>query len=112
LQTAMHVEGIDAGGVYLVDAASGEFRLVSHAGLSSWFINQASCYGPETPQTRFIMQGQPTYWPNVRGVLGAGALLEQEELTSLAVIPIKPKGQVVVVNLASRLTISITFSIS
>jgi len=103
LQAALQIEGIDSGGVYLVDAASGELRLVSHAGLSSWFIDQASCYGPETPQTRFVMQGEPTYWPNVRGVLGAGALLEREELTSLAVIPIKSKGQVMaVLNLASR----------
>jgi PAS domain S-box-containing protein len=103
LQTTMQIEGIDSGGVYLVDPVSGEIRLLSHAGLSSWFIDQVSCYGPETPLTQFIMRGEPTYWPNVKGVLGAGALLEREELTSLAVIPIKSKAQVVaVLNLASR----------
>ena len=87
-----------------MDAASGELRLISHVGLSAEFIEQVSCYGPATPQTRFVMQGEPIYWPNVGEDLGVGALLDREGLTSLAVIPIMSRGQVVAaLNLASRI---------
>jgi PAS domain S-box-containing protein len=103
LLVTMQIEEIDSGVVYLVDAATGEVQLVSHAGLSSRFIDQVSFYGPETPYARFVMQGELTYWPNVRGVLGIGDLMEREGLISLAVIPVKFKGRVVaVLNLASR----------
>jgi PAS domain S-box-containing protein len=103
LQATLQIEGVDSGGVYLVDATTGELRLVSHLGLSSGFIAQTSYYAPGTSQARLVMQGEPTYLPNVRSVLGVGDLLEREGLTSLAVIPVKLKGQVVaVLNLASR----------
>ena len=103
LQATLQIEGFDSGGVYLMDAASGELRLISHVGLSAEFIEQVSCYGPATPQTRFVMQGEPIYWPTFGGDFGVGALIEREELTSLAVIPIKSRGQVVAaLNLASR----------
>jgi PAS domain S-box-containing protein len=103
MQVALKIEGIDSGGVYLMDAVTGELQIISHAGLSSWFIDQVSYYAPGTPQVRLVMQGEPAYLSNDGGDLDVGDLLEREGLTSLAVIPVKFNGQVVaVLNLASR----------
>ena len=103
LQSAMQIEEIEAGRVYLLDAQREELQLVCHAGLSPSFIEQVSCFGPGTPQVRLVMQGEPVYWSDVRAVLDVGPLLEQEGLASLTVIPIMVKGQVVAaLNLASR----------
>ena len=103
LQATLQVEGIDSGRVYLIDAASGDLRLLSHAGLSSSFIDQVSYYSSDTPQAQFIMKGEPIYWAHPRAVLDIGDLLEQEGVTSLAVIPVKFKEQVVaILSLASH----------
>jgi PAS domain S-box-containing protein len=103
LLATLRINGIDSGGVYVVDAATGGFRLISHVGLTSWFTVQVSYFAPESPQARFVMQGLPTYWPTIRGVLGLGELLEREGLTSLAVIPVRYNGQVIAsLNLASH----------
>jgi PAS domain S-box-containing protein len=103
LQSVMQMEGIDAGGVYLLDAPNEKLRLASHVGLSSWFIDEVSHYGPETPHMCLVMQGEPVYRRDVSDTLGIGDLLEREGITALAVVPIKSKGQVVgVLNLASR----------
>ena len=103
LRATLQIEDFDSGGVYLVDGASGEQRLVSHVGLPSGFVDQVSCYGPDTAETRVIMQGEPVYWPKLGEGFGAGAVLAWEELASVAVIPIKSGGRVVaVLNLNSR----------
>ena len=103
LQGVMQVGGIDAGGVYLLDAANQELRLIYHTGLSSWFVDQVLSYGPETPQMRVAMQGEPVYWSAATDVFDMGDLLEREGLVSLATIPIMFDGRVVaVLNLASR----------
>lgn len=103
LKATVKIDGIDSGGVYLVDGSSGELRLATHIGLSPSFIEKVSRYGAETPQARFAMMGEPIYWPNARGVLNVGKLLKREGLTSLAAVPVKSKGQVVaVLNLASH----------
>lgn len=87
------MESIRAGCI-LVDGSSGELRLATHIGLSASFIDKVSRCGAETPRARFVMRGGPTYWPNVRGVLNVGELPAREGLTSLAVIPVKSKGEV------------------
>jgi DNA-binding CsgD family transcriptional regulator/GAF domain-containing protein len=103
LKATVKIDGVDSGGVYLVEESSGELQLATHIGLSSWFIDKVSRYSAETPQARFVMRGEPIYWPNVRGILNVGKLLEREGLTSLAAIPVKSKGHVVaVLNLASH----------
>ena len=92
-----------AGGVYLLDAPNEGLRLVSHAGLSSRFVDEVSYYGPETPQVRLVMQGEPLYWCDFTDALDSGALLEREGLTCLVAIPIKFDGRIVAVaNLAPR----------
>ena len=54
-------------------------------------------------RAQFIMKGEPIYWAHPRAVLDIGDLLEQEGVTSLAVIPVKFKEQVVaILSLASH----------
>lgn len=42
LDAATRIEGIDCGGVYLIDNLSGDLRLSSHKGLSREFVEQVS----------------------------------------------------------------------
>jgi len=108
LDAAMKIEGIDSGAVYLMNSARGGFQLVSHVGLSPSFIDRVSYYSPASPQARLVMQGEPTYWAEVSRMLDNQSLLEEEGLTSSAVIPVKSEGQVVaVLNLATRTQIEI-----
>ena len=111
LDAAMKIDGFDSGGVYVVEQGTGSLSLISHIGLSSSFVAKVSHYAPESPQARLVMQGEPTYWPNARGGLGIGRLLEKEGLTSVAVIPVKFGGNVIaVLNLASKMRSEISES--
>jgi GAF domain-containing protein len=92
LEASLQIEGIDSGAVYLMNPARGDFQLISNVGLSPPFIDRVSYYSPESPQVRLVMQGEPTYWPEVSGMLDHRSLLEEEGLTSLAVIPVKSEG--------------------
>jgi PAS domain S-box-containing protein len=103
LQSVIQIDGIDAGGVYVLDSNNEELRLVSHIGLSPWFVDEVSRYGAGTPQMRLVMNGDPVYAPDIIVTLDISELLAREGITSLAVIPIRSRGQVVaVLSLASR----------
>jgi DNA-binding CsgD family transcriptional regulator len=95
LEATLQIEGIDSGGVYLVDPGRGDLQLVSHTGLSPSFVDRVSYYAPESLQALHVMQGEPTYWPDVSLMLDMGSLLKEEGLTSLAVIPVKSERRVV-----------------
>jgi len=61
LDAAIHVSGMDCGGIYLVDKASGTIDLALHKGLSSDFIDKASHYDSDSERARLIMTGKPIY---------------------------------------------------
>jgi len=103
LQAALQMEEIDSGGVYLFDALTGELDLAAHTGMSAEFIESASHYGADAPNTRFVLTREPTYMhstdfpPDMRGPL------QGEGLHALAVIPVIYEKQVIaVLNLASH----------
>ena len=101
LRTAFQIEGVDSGGVYLVNRVTGELDLVTHQGLSPRFVEMVSHYSADEPRTHLVMEGTPIYqrvskFPSPND-------LQNEGLCSLAVIPIQYESQVVaILNLASH----------
>ncbi len=104
LQTALHTEGIDSGGVYISEKETGAFILLGHTGLSDDFVHQITELGPDTPQAQLVRKGNPFYAPyEIEIVPGVDDPQMREGLRSIAIIPIKHEGEVLaVLNLASH----------
>lgn len=101
LAAATSVEGIDAGGVYLVDHGARTVELVAHRGLSRRFIAIVSRYDVTAPLARRVMQGRPVYRDHKQ--IQANPLFLNEGFLSVAGFPIRYSRNVIaVMNLASR----------
>jgi PAS domain S-box-containing protein len=103
LETARQVEGIDCGGVYLVDSPGGGLKLVAHTGLQAQFVEQTSHFAADAPQTRLVMQGEPIYRQHSKIAPQMDEARRREGLRAGGVIPVKHEGQIIaVLNLASH----------
>lgn len=103
LDATLEIQGLDAGGIYLVDARTGALNLNVHRGLSAKFVQRAQYFAADTPQTRLVMAGQPFYSTNSE--LAASMHTEQvgEQLRALCVLPIRHEDRVIAaLNLASH----------
>ena len=103
LETALQIEGIDCGGIYLVDEHSGALDLVAHRGLSALFITQAAHYEADSPQARLARAGQPRYGSYDAISVIHDDVRHSEGLRALAAIPILHRGELIAgLNLASH----------
>jgi PAS domain S-box-containing protein len=93
LDAALSIEGIDCGGVYLVE--EGALVLQVHRQLSPEFVKRSRRYGPEDPQARLVRSGTPLFrrWEEL--ALPADAAVVGEGLRAIAVLPVADGGQVV-----------------
>jgi len=104
LQAAVSVSGMDCGGVYLIDRASGALLLAYHEGLSADFVKSVSHYAPDSANARLVRAGKPAYAVHQE----LGVPLDQNELAeglrAIAVLPVHHDGQVIAcLNVASHL---------
>jgi PAS domain S-box-containing protein len=103
LELAVQMEGLDCGGVYLLDAATEGLHLAAHRGLSNDFVADVSYCGPDSGAARLIRAGKPVYdlqekWRCSEQLTNSG-----EGLRSLAVLPLCHDGKVLgALNLASH----------
>jgi len=94
LLKATEVEGLDCGGVYLVNPESGDLELEAHLGLSPFFVEEVARYRAGSSETRLVKEGRVLYpvcgpdW-NTEGSFWTG-----EKLRALAVIPLRHEGEV------------------
>ncbi|HEX3050464.1 MAG TPA: PAS domain S-box protein [Aggregatilineaceae bacterium] len=104
LTAAVQIEGIDCGGVYLVDQETGDMNLITHIGLSAEFVKSSSHFKAIDPHTQMAMTGMPSYQSFVnRGLESQGNLHHQAGLCALVIIPVRFEDQVIaVLNLASH----------
>lgn len=95
LETGIRMAGVDRGGIYLFDDKTGALDLVIHKGLSPDFVRAVSHYDADSPQTRFVMAGKPTYTRHqeLEPPLGDAGL--REGLCALAIVPIWYKNRVI-----------------
>jgi PAS domain S-box-containing protein len=95
LEIVSHLEGVDCGGVYLLDAQSGELNLHAHRGMSNSFVRRVSHYQSETTEARLMRSGRILYLrrediPRSLEVLWGG-----QGLRALAILPVQHQGGVV-----------------
>jgi PAS domain S-box-containing protein len=102
LDVAVQLEGIDCGGVYLLDSESGEMRLKAQRGLSGSFIARIACYKSDATETRMVKSGQTLYMRQEQIPRNLEVLWGSEGLRALAVVPVQHKGSLLgMLNLAS-----------
>jgi PAS domain S-box-containing protein len=93
--SALRVSGMDCGGIYLRDPASGDLHLVHHQGLSAAFVEAVRHVAADAPSTAVVMAGKPVFVPRegkpAPGFLGP----EAEGLRSIAVIPFAHRDEVI-----------------
>jgi PAS domain S-box-containing protein len=103
LEAAITVSEMDCGGIYSVDKKTGKLDLVHHQGLSPEFIKCSSHYDADSPNTRIVMAGKPTYAKYQEMGLPSSDSLRKEGLLALGVVPIKYEGEVIAcINVASH----------
>ena len=103
LETAITISGLDSGGVYLVDPASGDLDLAYHQGLSPEFVQQGAHYEADDLNTYLIMAGRPVYarLQDLPGLMDEEGL--KEGLRSVAIIPVIHQDRVIAsINVASH----------
>lgn len=105
LQVMLNVEGMDSGGIYLVDELTGGLDLACHFGLSKDFISTKSHFDADSLNVKLVNEGKPVY-QTYQDLLDAGFGLEEsdvERLKVLAIVPIQFEGRAIaVLNLSSH----------
>ena len=102
LEIAVQLEGIDCGGVYLLDQQTGELHLEAHRGLSTAFSRRVAHYRADTTEARLIKSGEITYVSRDQIPRSLEVLWGSEGLRALAVVPVQHKGVVLgMLNLGS-----------
>ena len=105
IEALLRVDGIDCGGVYLVDARDGALDLAAHAGLSDGFLAAASYFPPESPNAAIVGSGAAMYtrYDRLAAATQADDVRRAEALRASAVVPVLHDGRVIAcLNLASR----------
>ena len=103
VETAISISGLDSGGVYVVDPASGDLDLAYHQGLSPEFVRQGAYYEADDLNTYLVMAGRPVYarLQDLPGFMDEEGL--KEGLRSVAIIPVIHQDRVIAsINVASH----------
>jgi PAS domain S-box-containing protein len=108
IDSVLRMEGIDAGGIYLVGDADGSIELACSSGLSDDFAALVRHYDGNSRNARIIMEGNPVYFEfseqaaERTGIIGQEINLP-EGIKSLAVLPIRHMGaSIACLNAASK----------
>ncbi len=104
VHAAIEVSGMDSGGIYLVDETTGDLNLVCHQGLADEFIEAASVFKAESPNTRLVIKGKPVYREYANLLPDAkDPAREKEGLRFIAIVPVLHEGRVIAcLNIASH----------
>ncbi|MDD4498599.1 MAG: GAF domain-containing protein, partial [Methanosarcinaceae archaeon] len=105
LNACLQADGIDSGGIYLVDELLDQINLVAYRGFSSEFVERVSIFKAESSEAGRIMKETPTYELSFFSEKLLEEVLGAEGLQGVAVIPLKYKGEIIgSLNLASHST--------
>jgi diguanylate cyclase (GGDEF)-like protein/PAS domain S-box-containing protein len=112
LQTVMKIEGLDCGGVYMVDPATQNLNLITYTGLSPEFAAAVRHIPAGHPTSQLSKSSQPVYssYPELVAKLPDGMEDQRaaEKLLGFAAIPIIYNQELIAVfNLASHTHIEI-----
>ena len=103
LNAAIEISGLDAGGIYLVDEASGALELVNSRNLGDDFVNSVSRYPAGSANGQMVMAAKPIYTQYEKSGIIHNSVQEREGLRASAIIPILFKNKVTAcLNIASH----------
>lgn len=103
LTTLLQIDGIDCGGIYLIDRHSGALNLIVSDGLPSQFTKHIQHYKAASPHVHIVMQGKPLYGAYKDVVPVMDEVRTRQGMRFLAAIPVKFEERVLaVLNLASH----------
>ena len=103
LDTALELDGIDCGGIYVIDRRKQRLDMLASSGLSAAFVEGVSHLPLDSARARLVLRGQPVYSTHREIDPELDAVLLQENLRGMAVLPVSYKGEIVAaLNLASR----------
>ncbi|MCD6325998.1 PAS domain S-box protein, partial [bacterium] len=95
LAAVLQLDGVDCGGIYLVDSSTGGLDLVHHRELSARFVETSSYYGLDDPSTKLVMKGEAVYRSYPELLTGMDETKLAEGLRAIAVVPIQHEGQTI-----------------
>ncbi len=102
-EATLHVSGMDCGGIYFIDGASGALDLAFHKGLTPDFARCVSHYDADSANVQLVMTGQPIYTEHLQLGVPLDASERHEGLRAMAVIPIYQEDRVIgCLNVASH----------
>jgi PAS domain S-box-containing protein len=102
LDATLRIDGIDCGGVYLVDETRRELRLVAYRNLSQRFVERVARVPADSPLGHLAVCGQIQYWPRPEIPIEP-EFLDREGLQAGACLPVQFNGRVIgTLNLGSH----------
>lgn len=103
LQAVFQIDGVTAGGVYLIDQSAGTMHLATQQGLPPDFVKRTSFYAADTPQAELVRGGRPVYTRYDDLLARLGLTRSAHDLRAIAVIPVTFNGQsIAALNAASH----------
>jgi PAS domain S-box-containing protein len=95
LQIAMEMGEVDAGGVYLLNQATGGMDLAVHHGGSPGFVKAVSHWAPDSPQIRLMRQGRPVFTSFRSLPIPHDEARLSEGLRAVALVPLRHDGKAI-----------------
>ena len=95
LSAAIEISEMDAGGIYLVDDASGSVDLAVSANLGEEFLKSVSHYPADSVNARIIKAGKPIYSQVGKTGIVDNSVREREGISAFGIIPIIFGGRVI-----------------
>ena len=109
LDTAIKVSGMDAGGIYLAEEATGDIRLECHSGLSEEFTSAVSHFPADSVNARWAREGEIFHSHVTKQDRPASPAEAQEGLRALSLLPVRYAGRLLaVLNVTSHTADEVT----
>jgi PAS domain S-box-containing protein len=104
LKQVLTLEGLDSGGIYLVDPQTGSLRLTCHAGnLSPEFLKEVAWYPADSERALLVYDRRPVYQLFAKLPIARGGEHGDEGFKAVAILPLCHEGSVVgALNVASH----------
>lgn len=103
LTSAMQLESIDCGAVYIVNPNDGSIDMAVHHGISKEFAATVSHFTADSPNVRMLLSGEIYHGPYAQILAERDEISEKEGLRAFTAIPIMNQGKLIAAfNLASH----------
>lgn len=95
LDAALLIDGVDAGGAYVVDENTGEVTIVTHRGLGEEILGHISRIESGSPQARLTAKGLPYYYPFRELAVATGMKVPKKKFKASVLLPLVHEGKAV-----------------